>query len=273
MEIASRIASILLGLAVAVFILWPVTIPVGFGEAWWGSKQVATTSEFAAARPSPSPSLSVAEPAQPVAPPAPPPAKAVETGPPDTATHAMSPTPDAAKHTLLASEKAEAERIAALSSKEAKDAKDTTGATRQSPPTKLYYRVTVRDGGTLQSGDVVIRLAGVLARDADATCKDRKGRTWRCGAAARSALAHLIHARAIACELPELPKAGRPKDFAARCAVAGTDLSTWLVRQGWATPTDPADPALAEAAEAAKKEGVGLWRAGDANGTREPKNR
>ena len=42
MELASRIVSVLLGLVVAVFMLWPVTIPVGFAQAWWGSKQMTT---------------------------------------------------------------------------------------------------------------------------------------------------------------------------------------------------------------------------------------
>jgi len=69
----------------------------------------------------------------------------------------------------------------------------------------------------------------------------------------------LIHGRAVSCELP---KSGRPRDFPARCNVAGTDLSTWVVREGWAVPADP-PPALAEAADAAKKDGVGLWRGGD----------
>jgi hypothetical protein len=39
MELASRILSIVLGAAVMVFVLWPVTIPVGFGEVWWASRQ------------------------------------------------------------------------------------------------------------------------------------------------------------------------------------------------------------------------------------------
>lgn len=277
MELAARIVSILLGIAVAVFILWPVTIPVGFGQAWWGSKQVATESESApsppapppaepVASPAPAPPVPVAAPVQPAAPPAPPPPQAAEAGPLDTATHAVPPSPDAGKRTLLASEKAEAERVAAL---KATDAKDAADATPPLAPTKLYYRVRVRDGGTLQSGDVVIRLAGIAARDAEATCKDKKGKAWRCGAAAKSALAHLIHSRAVTCELPT---SGKPKDFAARCKVAGTDLSTWIVRQGWAKPTDPPDPALAEAAEAAKKDGVGLWRASDADDAPEAKN-
>jgi endonuclease YncB( thermonuclease family) len=40
----------------------------------------------------------------------------------------------------------------------------------------------------------------------------------------------------------------------------GTDLSNWMVRQGWVKPNDPPEPALADAAEAAKSERIGLWR-------------
>lgn len=252
MELASRIVSVLLGLVVAVFILWPVTIPVGFGQAWWASKQMATqptpTSPPAAADPAATPAL--------------PPAQ-VASAPSESAPQAAPAKPEEGKHAVFAAEKAEAERLAALSSKNAKDA-----ALAAPPvPTKLYYRVTVRDAGTLQSGGTTIRLAGITARDADASCKDKKGRSWRCGAAGRSALAHLIHGRAVSCE----PKSGRSKDFPARCNVAGSDLSTWVVREGWAVPADPPEPALAKAADAAKKDGAGLWRGGDDTVTPEAK--
>jgi endonuclease YncB( thermonuclease family) len=260
MELASRIVSVLLGLVVAVFILWPITIPVGFGQAWWASKQIA-------AQPEPTPSPLPAALAEPAATPSPPSTPVASTAPSETPTQSAPAKPDEGKHALLAAERAEAERIAALNSKDAKNQKDAAPAA-PTTPTKLYYRVTVRDAGTLQSGGTTIRLIGITARDADATCKDKKGRNWRCGAAGKSALARLIHTRAVSCELP---KSGRRKDFPARCTVAGTDLSTWVVRQGWAVPADPAEPALAEAAEAAKKDGAGLWRAGDSTLTPEAK--
>jgi endonuclease YncB( thermonuclease family) len=174
----------------------------------------------------------------------------------ESAPRAAPAKPEEGKHAVLAAEKAEAERLAALSSKNAKD----PAPAAPSVPTKLYYRVTVRDAGTLQLGGTIIRLAGITARDSEATCKDKKGRKWRCGAVGKSALAHLIHGRAVSCELP---KSGRPRDFPARCNVAGTDLSTWVVREGWAVPADPPEPAFTEAADAAKKDGVGLWRGGD----------
>ncbi len=134
---------------------------------------------------------------------------------------------------------------------------DKTGAVAPKPTTKRYYRVTVRDGGTLQSGKVVIRLSGIAARDAEATCKDANGKSWPCGAAAKAALTRLIRARAVTCALP---KGGEQNVFDARCTVAGTDLSTWLVRQGWAKPKDTNEPALAQAAAAAKQDKLGLWR-------------
>jgi len=125
------------------------------------------------------------------------------------------------------------------------------------PTTKIYYRVTVPDSGTLEAGDVVIKLNGIVARKADAQCQDEKGKNWPCGAAAKTALRRLIRTRAVVCDLPE---PGEQKSFAARCAVSGTDLSTWMVRQGWAKPNDPPEPALADAAEAAKSARIGLWR-------------
>jgi len=122
---------------------------------------------------------------------------------------------------------------------------------------KIYYRVIVSDSGTLEAGDVVIRLNGIVASKADAQCHDKQGKNWPCGAAAKTALRRLVRARTVVCDLPE---PGEPKSFTARCAVSGTDLSTWMVRQGWAKPNDPPEPALADAAEAAKSERIGLWQ-------------
>src|SRR3972149_3090356 len=227
MELASRIVSILLGAAVMALVLWPVTIPVGFSEVWWASRQAQSRSE----------TLPLAQPEPP------PPAK-----PPPALPSAAD-----GKPAPLVGEKAKAERLAALK------AKDATGAVAPAvapkATTKRYYRVTVRDGGELQSGGVVIRLAGIAARDEDATCKDEKGKPWPCGAAAKAALTRLIRSRAVTCELP---KGGEHNIFIARCSVAGPDLSAWLVPQGWAKPKDPKEPAPAKAAEEAEAERIGL---------------
>ena len=125
------------------------------------------------------------------------------------------------------------------------------------PTKKTYYRVIVPDSGTLETGNVVIKLNGIVPSKADAQCQDETGKSWPCGAAAKTALRRLVGARAVVCDLPD---PGEQKSFTARCAVSGTDLSTWLVRQGWAKPNDLLEPALADAAEAAKSERIGVWQ-------------
>jgi endonuclease YncB( thermonuclease family) len=255
MEQASRIISVVLGLAVMVLLLWPVTVPVGFGEAWWASRQ-AQLHRDAPTPPRPGPAWQ-ALPQPKTEAPAPQAANEVESPAPQStpARHAVASNGDPApKPAGMPTEQPAPAQLAAL-----KD-QNQTGAVTPQAATKRYYRVTVRDGGTLQSSKVVIQLSGIVARDADATCKDDQGKPWHCGLAAKAALARLIHGRAVTCELP---KTGEHNIFLARCTVAGTDLSTWLVRQGWATPREPSETALAEAAAVAKSEKLGLWRSAE----------
>jgi endonuclease YncB( thermonuclease family) len=243
MELASRIVSVVLGVAVMVLLLWPITVPVGFGEVWWASRQAQSRVK---APPAPRPQPEWARPASLPAPEAKP---SAPTPKPAPAPHAV--TSSEAVPKPAAAPREPSEQLAALTDK------DKTGAVTPKETTKRYYRVKVRDGGTLQSGKVVIRLSGIDARGADAACKDAHGKNWPCGAAAKAALTRLIRARAVTCVLP---KGGEHNIFDASCSVAGTDLSTWLVRQGWATPKEPSEAALATAAEAAKSEKLGLWR-------------
>jgi endonuclease YncB( thermonuclease family) len=204
--------------------------------------------------------------AAPAKPPAPPESTATVEAtlprPPEAATPQPAASPPEApkaaepadpKTHMLAAEKAEAERDAALQQKAA-------------PPspreTKRYFKVRVRDAGTLEAGllptdTVLIRLEGIDAREADETCKTERGKSWPCGAKARTALTLFIRYRAVTCTVPQ---GGETQDFAARCSVSGQDLSTWLVRQGWATPQGGAEPELAKALDAAKTERLGLWQ-------------
>jgi endonuclease YncB( thermonuclease family) len=153
-------------------------------------------------------------------------------------------------HLRLAREEAEIKRLEALSKAHAVD---------PVKPVKLHYRVKVRDGGTLEAGGTVIRLAGIEAREADGRCTDKGGKDWACGAAARVALTKFIRYRAVSCSEPD----GTGKDYAARCTVGGVDLSVWMVRQGWAKPKDGADKALADAAHAARTAHLGIWRSAE----------
>ena len=228
MRLSSRLITALLGLAL-LWIFWP------FG----GSDEVIT----AVAPPPAGPDKRLFTKPAPVAPQPVTPASTRE-GPAEADAAAEPKTP------MLAREKADAERFAALKTKAEEVPK---------PKLKpiLFYRVVVRDGGTLEAGDTVITLAGIKARAAGAKCKDAKGKSWACGAGARVALTRLIRGRAVSCEAPA---SGPAKALTARCSLAGTDLSTWMVSQGWAEPATPADEKLTLAADEARKKKIGLWR-------------
>lgn len=154
-------------------------------------------------------------------------------------------------------DKPNAARTAALEKKTAAlEKKDVVTTTPPAKP-KLFYRVIVRDGDTIEADGVVITLGGIKARDTDEKCKDGTGRTWPCGVQARTALTRLIHGRAVACAVPG---SGQQKALTTRCKVGRIDLSIWMVTQGWAEPTPPKDPRLADAAQAAQKKKLGIWR-------------
>ena len=242
MKTLSLLFSLLLGAAVLVIFVQPW----GALEKMWGP--TATREAAPAKPPTPLDSTAAVE-ATPAKPPEP--AALQPAIPPPEAPKAAEPA-DPKAH-LLAAEKAEAERNAALEQK---------AATPLPRETKRYFKVRVRDAGTLEAGllptdTVMIKLEGIDAREADETCKKESGASWPCGAKARAALIRFIRSRAVTCTLPQ---GGETKDFAARCSVVGQDLSTWLVRQGWATPQKGAEPELAKALDAAKTERLGLWQ-------------
>ncbi len=139
----------------------------------------------------------------------------------------------------------------------AKTAESAAIVDAQTPTEKrLFYRVTVRDGGTLQAGQTLITLDGISGLEAGTRCKDANGRDWPCGTQARAALVRLIRGRAVRCDVPR----DDPAVFSARCMVGGTDLALWMVRHGWAKPEGSADETLAQAAETARASKAGLWR-------------
>jgi endonuclease YncB( thermonuclease family) len=127
---------------------------------------------------------------------------------------------------------------------------------------RRFFRVLVDDAGTLVAGRRTLRLADVDVPAADAECGDASGNRWSCGTRARTALRKLVRYRAVDC-LP-LGEVGfdSAEDalYVVRCSAGKTDLATWLVENGWASPADEAAPALASLGETARSENRGLWQ-------------
>lgn len=120
----------------------------------------------------------------------------------------------------------------------------------------------VKDGNTLQLGDVVYRLDGIDAPELDQICIDDHADPWSCGVDVRDQLAQLIGKRPVRCD-DHGPDKNHKKRHSGVCTVEGetTSLNQFLVRQGLALNFDPAASARFREDEAgAKNDRRGLWK-------------
>jgi len=121
---------------------------------------------------------------------------------------------------------------------------------------------TVKDGGTLQLGNVTYRLDGIDAPAFDQLCIDEHADSWTCGIEARDQLTKLIGGRQVRCD-----DLGADPSFKKRrlgvCKVEGetTSLSQLLVRQGFALNVESSATGRFQTDEArAKEDRQGLWK-------------
>ena len=130
----------------------------------------------------------------------------------------------------------------------------------RAPKPERYRLVVIESAGVIDARTHTIDLAHIVGTPAGESCTGEDGRSWPCGARARTALRRLVRRRAIECrELAAVASESsrRTED----CTVAGTNLSEWLVEQGWARPSDDAPDGLKSLAEAAMERRVGLYQA------------
>ena len=101
----------------------------------------------------------------------------------------------------------------------------------------------VRDGGTLQLGNVTYRLDGIDAPAFDQLCIDEHADVWTCGVEARDQLTKLIGNRQVRCD-----DLGADPTYKKRrlgvCKIEGetTSLSQLIVRRDLASMSKPPPP-------------------------------
>ena len=82
-----------------------------------------------------------------------------------------------------------------------------------------------------------------------------EGVRWACGQRAFIAMRGLLEGQSISCSF--IAAAGSPK---AVCRVGDTDVTQWLLSQGWAELAEGVtDETYAEAAASARRRKVGIW--------------
>jgi endonuclease YncB( thermonuclease family) len=125
----------------------------------------------------------------------------------------------------------------------------------------LSAAATVRDGNSIQLGDVTYRLDGVDAPELDQICIDDHADPWTCGLEARDQLSKLIHGRLVRCD-----DVGPEKSFGRRhraiCIADGdkASLNEQLLRLGYAIAREPIKANVKPAAGEARAANAGIWK-------------
>ncbi|NEP17877.1 MAG: thermonuclease family protein [Leptolyngbya sp. SIO4C1] len=117
-----------------------------------------------------------------------------------------------------------------------------------------YGRVI--DGDSLIVDSKKIRLWGIDAVELNQTCT-RNGQPWRCGQAAKTALARKIDGASLTCRRQDRDRYGR---IVAECFVSKYSVNGWMVRRGWALAYQRYSAKFIEDERAAKRDRLGLWQ-------------
>ncbi len=132
----------------------------------------------------------------------------------------------------------------------------------RAPPERLIAdgaAVQVIDGDSLRIGTRTVRLRGIDAVEYQQPCRTTDGAEWRCGNAARKALAALVGKGELVCEAHATDNFGRA---VASCSAKGVeDVGAALVQQGWAVSGDgEREGDYAAEQHAAQQARRGIWR-------------
>lgn len=117
--------------------------------------------------------------------------------------------------------------------------------------------VVVEEANRLRTRRGMVTLAGTQGVASDAICQLDDGRTPACEVLARTAMRRFVGRRSVSCTLGLREDAG--EDHTALCTAGDSDLSLWVVAQGWAFADGTASTELRAAETTARSEQRGLW--------------
>lgn len=120
----------------------------------------------------------------------------------------------------------------------------------------------IRDGSTLQLGNVTYRLDGIDVPSVDQPCIDEHADVWTCGIDARDQLAKLTAGKQVRCDDLGADPVYKKRRLGV-CKIEGetTSLSQMLVRDGFAVNVEASASGRFKADEArAKEDRQGLWK-------------
>ncbi len=119
-------------------------------------------------------------------------------------------------------------------------------------------RAVALTGDTLRINGKFLKLSGIEAPELSQRCRNARGRRWRCGRSARTALRRLINRKTVSCEVASR-NAGKDL-LEGICTVGTTDIARALVRGGRAFATGGAYASYDSAEREARSKKRGVWR-------------
>jgi endonuclease YncB( thermonuclease family) len=119
----------------------------------------------------------------------------------------------------------------------------------------------VRDGSTIQLGNVTYRLDGIDVPTVDQLCIDQNADSWTCGIEARDQLSKLIDGKQVRCDDLGVDPTFKKRRIGA-CKIEGetTSLSEFLISKGFAVLDDGATSKRRIDQGRAMEERLGLWK-------------
>jgi endonuclease YncB( thermonuclease family) len=118
----------------------------------------------------------------------------------------------------------------------------------------FFKRVRVEAGGTIRADGHNLDLYGMELVRRNRICAP-EGVRWACGQRAFIAMRGLLEGQSISCSF--IAATGPPK---AVCWVGDTDVTQWLLSQGWAELAEGVtDESYIEAAASARRRKAGIW--------------
>jgi endonuclease YncB( thermonuclease family) len=118
----------------------------------------------------------------------------------------------------------------------------------------FFKRAQVEAGGTIRADGHTLDLYGLELVRRNRICAS-EGARWACGQRAFMAMRGLLEGQSISCSF--IAAAGSPK---AVCRVGDTDVTQWLLSQGWAELVEGiTDESYIEAAASARRSKAGIW--------------
>jgi endonuclease YncB( thermonuclease family) len=123
------------------------------------------------------------------------------------------------------------------------------------PELTLVGQASVIDGDTIEVHGTRIRFNGIDAPESRQTC-EVNGVSYLCGQKAAIALSDFIGAHTVDCKKIGMDRYRR---VIAKCFSGGTDLSGWMVSNGWAIAYRKYSMDYVADEERAKSQRLGIW--------------